>query len=63
MMTRKDYVEVANILKKYSEAGMIREQTAQFLTSDFADLMESDNPRFDRQRFWNAVFTEENVNA
>lgn len=52
MMTRKDYVEVANILNDFDKNdGM---ETIELIYR-FAALFEKDNPRFDRQRFIDAV--------
>ena len=49
MMTRKDYVAVAEILSKYGERILVWD--FDNLVNDFADLMEADNERFMRDRF------------
>jgi hypothetical protein len=54
MMTRKDYVEVANILKAY--VGKIDEDFLAELVSDFEDMFSKDNERFDFDRFYTAVY-------
>ena len=56
MMTRKDYVEVADILNCY-KADMDF-QTFKELTSDFASFFEEDNPRFKSDKFFDACFKE-----
>lgn len=53
MMTRKDYVKVADILNAYKEN--IEEQIFSDLVSDFGILFKNDNPNFDYTRFRNAV--------
>ena len=57
MMTRKDYVETASILKSfYNGFKEIEIEEMRFLTNSFADMFEADNPRFDRKRFKEAVY-------
>jgi hypothetical protein len=53
MMTRKDYVEVANILKDHKR--YIAEATLESLIFDFNEMFLKDNPRFDADRFTEAV--------
>lgn len=52
MMTRKDYVAVANILKEYRQSMEARDYSD--LCNDFADYMEKDNPRFQDLTFLKA---------
>ena len=52
MMTRKDYVETAEILNKFSN--LIDSITFQDLIFEFSEWFSADNPRFDEDRFWNA---------
>lgn len=52
MMTRKDYVETAEILNKF--ANVIDTITFQDLVFEFSEWFSSDNPRFDENKFWNA---------
>ena len=52
MMTRKDYVAVANILKEYRQS--MEEKDYSDLCNDFADYMEKDNPRFQDLTFLKA---------
>ena len=49
MMTRKDYVSTAEILKTYAEAMDLF--FFEDLVNDFADMFEEDNARFNRVRF------------
>jgi hypothetical protein len=53
MMTRKDYVAVAEILNAYHLD--IEAQTFKDLLSDFQTFFKRDNPNFDKTRFENAV--------
>lgn len=61
MMTRKDYIEVSSILNKHKN--YINPETFLSLMNDFAFMMESDNPRFDRTRFYDAAFLGQGVKA
>jgi hypothetical protein len=49
MMTRKDYVATAEILKSYSD--LIDQFTFEDLIYDFSDMFLSDNPRFNPMTF------------
>lgn len=49
MMTRKDYINTAKILKDYSRA--MEPDWFEDLVNDFADMFSVDNERFDRERF------------
>ena len=53
MMTRKDYVAVADILSGYQRA-MIDNYWWEDLVNDFADFFASDNPNFKRDKFTQA---------
>jgi hypothetical protein len=49
MMTRKDYVSTAEILKGYAlELG---QGSFEELVSDFGEMFETDNPRFNFDKF------------
>lgn len=55
-MTRKDYVKIAALLKKYLSLTVDEEKALMvWLIDDFAKMMADDNPRFDRQRFLEAA--------
>lgn len=56
MMTRKDYVETANILKLYKED--LSEDRFQDLVLDFASMFFDDNPRFLADKFEQACHEE-----
>ena len=49
MMTRKDYVAVAQILSKYQ--GVIDSDDYYEMVMDFGKMMKLDNIRFDLSRF------------
>ena len=49
-MTRKDYVEVAKIL------GDNIDYTQNKIVQDFIEMFKKDNPRFDANRFIDAVY-------
>ena len=53
MMTRKDYIATANILKSYRE-DFISPATHEDMVRDIAVMMKADNPRFDFNRFLDA---------
>jgi hypothetical protein len=57
MMTRKDYVQVSNILKSFS--GEIHHQVFEDMVEEFVQFFESDNERFDRARFEKACGVDE----
>jgi hypothetical protein len=50
MMTRKDYVAVAEILSGYKE-GMLDEFWFADLVLDFAGMFAEDNPNFKHDKF------------
>ena len=49
MLTRKDYVTLADILESFSE--LIERFTFEDLVEDIADYCASDNPNFDYEKF------------
>ena len=58
MMTRKDYVVVAQILSSYKDL-IGDEFTYHDLVDDFAAMFAEDNPRFDFNRFISACNRDE----
>lgn len=52
MMTRKDYVSTSEIL--WSVRHAVSNEVHEMLVSDFAEMFATDNPRFDRKRFFDA---------
>ena len=57
MMTRKDYVEVSNILKGFSDE--IHPAVFEDIVEEFAQFFQSDNDRFDKARFEKACGIDE----
>ena len=61
MMTRKDYVKVAEILSNYFATSVFDEQ-GEILFADLVDefslMFETDNERFDADRFAIACYKE-----
>jgi hypothetical protein len=57
MMTRKDYVATAEILKSFYDPNARDNQNAVIieLVNDFSEMFKKDNERFDSKRFANAV--------
>jgi hypothetical protein len=57
MMTRKDYVATAEILKGFYDPTAQDNQNAIIieLVNDFSEMFKQDNERFDSKRFANAV--------
>jgi hypothetical protein len=54
MMTRKDYVKTAEILKSYH--GYIDDGLFNDLVDDFGDWFSEDNPNFNAGRFLEAIY-------
>jgi len=50
-MTRKDYIKIAKII---SEAWVYSQHFRASIANDFADMLEADNPNFDREKFLTA---------
>ena len=60
MMTRKDYVEVAEILNLLFSIDYVKEGKEDFVIGLFAEMFQRDNARFDRNRFVDACLKEAN---
>ena len=56
MMTRKDYVATAAILKAFADDENL---DVDFLVEKFSAMFLSDNPRFNTRIFYGAVFGED----
>lgn len=56
MMTRKDYVETAKILSKYSNE--IDELIFEDLVADFCDMFFADNNKFSPTKFEEACYND-----
>lgn len=52
MMTRKDYIETAEILFRIKHA--VDEKIHQHLISEFSEMFAHDNPRFNSEKFADA---------
>jgi hypothetical protein len=57
MMTRKDYVETANILKSFADE--IHPEVYEDLVEQFSQWFKSDNENFDFARFEKACGVDE----
>ena len=58
MMTRKDYVKVAEIINSYFDnadqhEGLVA-NVHDFLIEPFIEFFENDNPNFNADKFWEA---------
>ncbi len=56
-MTRKDYIQTANILKEFIDE--IPQTTYEDLVNEFAEWFKSDNSNFDFARFESACGIDE----
>ena len=56
-MTRKHFILIANILKNYHKS--VRMGWTYDINEAFADLCESENPQFDREKFLSACEDKE----
>lgn len=59
MMTRKDYVSTAEILRQYQDD--IAPFVFADLVQEFSVMFANDNPRFDVARFEDACYEKENA--
>ena len=57
MMTRKDYIKTAYILKEFSQE--IPQKTYEDMVDMFADWFAGDNENFDKARFEKACGVDE----
>ena len=53
-MTRKDYVALAQKLAETGENPTLSTRTFWIVIENIADVLQTDNPRFKRQRFLDA---------
>lgn len=56
MLTKKDYIKVARILKSrcYDKVNLNRDD----LINDFCEWFTADNPNFDKEKFKEAILKE-----
>jgi hypothetical protein len=60
-MTKKDYVRFAYLLNSMHHgfpAEMLSYEAKKFLVNNMCEIFETDNPRFDRTKFKEAVYAE-----
>lgn len=55
-MTRKDYIVISKILNNYVEENSTVGLEFEKLVFDFVDMFQEDNPRFNREKFLEAVY-------
>jgi hypothetical protein len=62
MMTRKDYISIANVLngflKDANQHPALVANYDDFLVRPFIKLLENDNPNFNADKFWEACFND-----
>ena len=59
-MTKKDYIRFASLLNSMDKGfpdEMFSHQAKKFLVNNMCDIFEMDNPRFDRGKFKEAVYS------
>jgi Fe-S-cluster formation regulator IscX/YfhJ len=56
MMTRKDYVKTAEILKNYYDNNPVELSDFKYLVFDFVDWFAEDNPNFKEEKFLEAIY-------
>jgi hypothetical protein len=59
MMTRKDYLQFANLLNTIHNGFPAEDfsiNAKRFLVNNLCDIFENDNKNFDRQKFKEAVY-------
>ncbi len=55
-MTKKDYISIADIFKRYlNEGGTVMDNATEWLLTEFISLFKADNSKFDEQRFRNYI--------
>jgi hypothetical protein len=61
MMSRKNYIAVANIISSHREAGAFAEPSdVDFMVSDFCTYFKMDNPNFSSSKFRDACYKPSN---
>jgi hypothetical protein len=61
MMTRKDYVATAKILKDYYDNNPVELSDFKYMVLDFCDMFAEDNPNFNEEKFLIAVYGKESM--
>lgn len=60
-MTKKDYIRIAglfNAMHRGFPDDMFHFRAKSFLVNNMCDIFEEDNPRFDRAKFKEAVYSK-----
>lgn len=50
-MTRKDYIKIAEVLRKINEEWQTYHMDIETIINAFCDMLEADNRSFDRDKF------------
>ena len=58
MMTRKDYIEISEILNLLFKIGYVKQGKEDFIMGLFGEMFQRDNARFDRNRFVDACLKD-----
>lgn len=58
MMTKKDFDAIAKVTSHYYHAPGMDKASIKLLTNALADVYAESNPRFDRDRFFQACYLE-----
>ena len=56
-MTKKDYIRLVSVIRDLAPS--VPAERFGLFVSAIADFLQADNPRFDRERFITAIYTEE----
>lgn len=57
-MSKKDYIEMAKILRDFRQNHNVSVEAFKELTNNVASMFKSDNSAFDKDRFLEAVYKE-----
>jgi hypothetical protein len=62
-MTRKNYIQLADIINKNTRYGNIRNNIKRVIDldifySDLVEYLKKDNPNFNAVKFWDAVYKD-----
>jgi hypothetical protein len=54
-MSRKDYIKIASVLRDQYQAEEDKDGFVERTVDPFAWMLSQDNPRFNRERFYNYI--------
>ena len=54
-MHKKEYIKIAEVLKRIREKGFINSTQLGMIIDEFAHTLEQDNPRFSWEKFQNYI--------